>query len=197
VREIATHDLYCFLAAARAVARMSQQGGQKSQKGTHFLIQCWMYADTATKKVACAMLILFILNATQKVIQTWTPNLLSTVNWCCAIWAREETRNSVLKLCKPLKLLSPCKLFSLFTFALRPLFHVSLATAYQAGHYTAEIMQVYDTTWQLKHKSRKNVILWTSPFRTNFVKEWFWLISGINIALFSGKDILHWDSLFV
>jgi len=53
-------------------------------------------------------------------------------------------------------------------------------------------MQVGDTTWKLKHKSRKNVILQTSPFRTHFVKEWFWLISGINIALLSAPlYLLH------
>ena len=117
----------------------------------------------------------------QEVIQKWTPNLLSTVNWCFATWAREETRNSIF--CKPLKQLSPCRLFSLFTFAPRPAFHVARATAYQAVYYIAEIMQLHDTMWQSKHKRRKNVILWTPPFRTNFVKEWFLLISGINIAL--------------
>jgi len=123
-------------------------------------------------------------------LQIWTPNVLSTVIWCCAILTREETKNSIF--CKPLKLLSPCILFSLFTFAPRFLFYVARATAYQAGHYTAEMMQVDDTTWQLKHRSRKDIILWTSPFRTNFVKEWFWLISGINIALLSVEDSLHW-----
>jgi len=35
-------------------------------------------------------------------------------------------------------------------------------TAYQAVRYTAEIKQRDDTTWQLRHKSRKNVILWIS-----------------------------------
>ena len=112
-----------------------------------------------------------------------TRNRLSTVTWCFASSAREETRNSIF--CKSLKLLSPCRLSSLFTFAPRPLFHVARATAYQVVRYTAEIMRVDDTTWQLKHQSRKNVILWTTPNRTNFVKEWFWLISGINIALLS------------
>jgi len=69
-------------------------------------------------------------------------------------------------------LLSPCRLSSLFTFAPRLPLHVAQATAYQAVHYTAETMPVDETTWQLKHKSRKNVILRTSPFRTNFVKDW-------------------------
>jgi len=49
-------------------------------------------------------------------------------------------------------------LSSRFTFAPRLLFHVAQATAYQAVRYTVEIMQVDDTTWQLKHKSRKNVM---------------------------------------
>ena len=142
-----------------------------------------MYAATATKKVAYDMQTLFTFNSTQKVIQIWMLKLLSTVVWCFATWARKQTRNSIF--CKPLKLLSPCGLSSLFTFAPRLLFHDAPAIAYQAVRYTAEIMQVDDTTWQLKHKSRMNVILWTSPFRTNFVKWWVWLISGINIALLS------------
>jgi len=36
---------------------------------------------------------------------------------------------------------------------------LSEAIAYQTVRYTAEIKQIYDTTWQLRHKSRKNVIL--------------------------------------
>jgi len=102
-----------------------------------------------------------------------------------ATWAMEETRNSIFS--KPLKLQSPCGLSSLFTFALRLIFHVVQAAAYQAVHYTAEIMHVDDTTRQLKHESRKNVTIWTSPNGTKFVKKWFWLIFGINIALLSVK----------
>jgi len=100
-----------------------------------------------------------------------------------AAWAREETRNTIFS--KLLKLLSPRRLSSLFTFAHRLIFHVVQAAAYQAVRYTAEIMQADDTTGQLKHKIRKNVTLWTSPNRTKFVKKWFWLIFGINIALLS------------
>jgi len=105
----------------RTVARMSQQG-DKNHKGWHILMQCCLYAATAMKKVVCDMLTLFILNTTQKVIQVWIPNVLSTVIWCFATWARKEIRNSIFW--KLLKLLSPCRLFSLFTFAPRPLFHV-------------------------------------------------------------------------
>jgi len=126
---------------------------------------------------------IYLFISTQKVIQIWAANLLSTVIWCFATWTRAETRKSIF--CKQLQLLSACRLASLFTFAPRLLFHVSQNTAYQAVRYTAEIMQVDDTTWQLKHKSRKNVILWTSPSRTNFVKEWFWLLSRISTALLS------------
>jgi len=60
--------------------------------------------------------------------------------------------------CKSLKLLSPCRLFSRFTFAPRLLFHVVQATAHQAVRCAAEIKQTDDTTWQLRHKSRNNVI---------------------------------------
>jgi len=126
---------------------------------------------------------IYLFISTQNVIQIWTPKLLSTVIYCFATWTRAETRNSIF--CKQLKLLSACRSSSLFTFAPRLLFHIARNTAYQAVRYTAEIMQVDDTRWQLKHKSRKNVILWTSPSRTNFVKEWFWLLSGISIALLS------------
>jgi len=126
---------------------------------------------------------IYLFISTQKVMQIWTPNLLSTVIWCFATWTREETGNSIF--CKQLQLLSACRLSSLFTFAPRLLFHVARNTAYQAVRYTAEIMQVDDATWQWKHKSRKNVTLWTFPSRTNFVKEWFWLLSGISIALVS------------
>jgi len=35
--------------------RCRSRGGQKSQGGAHFEIQCWMYAATATKKVTCDM----------------------------------------------------------------------------------------------------------------------------------------------
>jgi len=45
-----------------------------------------------------------------------------------------------------LNLLSPCRLSLRFTFAPRHLFHVAQAAAYQAVRYTAEIMQVGDTT---------------------------------------------------
>ena len=41
------------------------------------------------------------------------------------------------------------------------LFHVAQATASQAVRHTAEIKQIYYTTWQLRHKRRKNVILLT------------------------------------
>jgi len=126
---------------------------------------------------------IYLFISTQNVIQIWTPHLLNTVIWCFATWTRAETRNSTF--CKQLKLLSACRLSSLFTFASRLLFHVARNTAYQAVRYTAEVMQVDDTTWQLKHKNKKNVILWTSPSRPNFVKEWFWLLSGFSIALFT------------
>jgi len=69
----------------------------------------------------------------------------------------EETRNTIFS--KLLKLLSPCRLSSLFTFAPCLIFHVVQAAAYQAVRYTAEIMQVVDITRQSKHKSRKNVTL--------------------------------------
>jgi len=54
---------------------------------------------------------------------------------------------------KLLKLLSPCRLFLRFTFVPRPLFHAARATAYQVVHYTAELMQIDDTTWQLSTKA--------------------------------------------
>jgi len=40
----------------------------------------------------------------------------------------------------------------------RELSNAARATTYQAVRYTAEIMQIDDTTRQLKHKSRKSVI---------------------------------------
>ena len=142
-----------------------------------------MYAATVTKKSLVKFIHIYLFLATQKVIQIWTPHLLNTVIWCFATWTRAETRNNIF--CKQLKLLSACRLSSLFTFAPRLLLHVARKTAYQAVRYTAEVMQVEDTTWQLKRKSRKNAILWTSQSRTNFVKEWFWLLSGSSIALLS------------
>ena len=99
----------------RPVARISQQGSQKSQGGSMFKTQYWMYAATATKKVACGMVTLFTFTSTQKVVQIWMPKRPSNVICSIAIWAREETRNSIF--CKSTKLLSSCKVFSHFTFA--------------------------------------------------------------------------------
>jgi len=169
----------------RAVAKMSQQGSKITRGGHIFKynVGCMRQPPRKSRLWHVKFIHIYLFISTQKVIQIWTPNLLSTVNWCFATWTRAETRNSTF--CKHLKLLSACRLSSLFTYAPRLLFHVSRNTAYQAVRHTAEIMQVDDTTWQLKHKSRKNVILWTSPSGANFLKEWFWLISGISIALLS------------
>ena len=90
-------------------------GEPKITRGNMFKTQYWMYAATATKKVACGMVTLFTFTSTQKVVQIWMPKRPSNVICSIAIWAREETRNSIF--CKSTKLLSSCKLFSHFTFA--------------------------------------------------------------------------------
>jgi len=142
-----------------------------------------MYAATATKKSLAICKLYSHLTQPRNLYRHERRTGWATSFDVIATWAREETRNSIFS--KLLKLLSPCGLSSLFTFAPRLIFHVIQAAAYQAVRYTAEIMQVDDTTRQLKRKSRKNVTLWTSPNRTKFVKKWFWLIFGINIALLS------------
>ena len=160
----------------RAVARMSQQGGPKITRGGHIFkynIRCMQQPPRKKSLATCKLY--SHLTRPRKLYRyerrtCWAPSF-------DVIWQRSSI------FCKPLKLLSPCRLSSIFTFAPRLLFHVARATAYQAVRYTTEIMQIGDTTWQLKHKSRKNVILRTSPNRTNFVKYWFWLISGNNIPL--------------
>jgi len=87
----------------------------KSHKGAHFLNTILNVCSNPHKKSRLRH-VNFINNYLDpESYKIWTPNRPSTVICSFATWAREETRNSIF--CKSLKLLSPCRLFSRFTFA--------------------------------------------------------------------------------
>ena len=98
----------------RPAARISQQGGQKSQGATFFKynIEC-MQQPHEKSSLRHVNFIPIYLDPERYKIRA--PNRPSTVICSFATWAREETRNNIF--CKSLKLLSPSRLFSRFTFA--------------------------------------------------------------------------------
>jgi len=122
-----------MLVFVRAVARMAQQGGKSHNGGGHIFkynVGCVQQLPRRKSFAICK----FYSHLTRP------TNLYRYKRRAC--WAksfdvlqlREETRNSLF--CKALKLLSPCWLSSLSTFAPRLLFRVARDTAYQAVRYS-------------------------------------------------------------
>jgi len=132
------------------------------------------------KKVACDMWRLFTFNSTQKVIQIWTPNRSSTAICSFATWAREETRNSLFF--KSLKLLSPSRLSSRFTFSPR---FLSCRTSYSISGDSLYIRnnenRWYNVTIEAQRQKKCHPVNFS--VKNKLRQRWFGLISGINIAL--------------